>query len=258
MYLSLYAGITTLGLFVLILLGLEGGRRFALRRQIHDAKGSHAGNGAVEGAVFGLLGLLMALTFTSAASRFDQRRQFIVDETTAFATACRQLDFLPAAQQEAAQAALKHYADLRIEFMQQDNIDYKAYAKKENEARDEIWKIVKIGVSSDECKARGEVLAAVNALLEIGNRRRASIRMHVPVVVFVLLFGMAIFGSVLAGYAMTTSTLRKPLHMLAFAAGLSLTIYVILDLEYPRSGIISLDGMETSLVRVRDEMDKPK
>lgn len=137
-------------------------------------------------------------------------------------------------------------------------MDFKAYAKRENEAREAIWKITKEGIASDQCKAPGDVLSAVNNLLEVGNRRKASVRMRVPSVVFVLLFGMAVFGSILAGYAMATSHTRKPLHMLAFAAGLSLTIYVILDLEYPRSGIISLDGMETSLVRVRDEMEKAK
>ena len=57
-----------ISLFFGMLLLLEWGRRFGARRLAQDPAGAHAGVGAVEGAVFGLLGLLVAFTFSGAAA----------------------------------------------------------------------------------------------------------------------------------------------------------------------------------------------
>lgn len=65
-------------LFVGMILLLELGRRLGRRRQGRDEEGARAGLGAVEGAVFALLGLLIAFTFSGAAQRFDARRELIV------------------------------------------------------------------------------------------------------------------------------------------------------------------------------------
>ena len=43
--------------------------------------------GVVEGAVFSLRGLLVACTFLGAASRFDSRRQLVLEEANAIGTA---------------------------------------------------------------------------------------------------------------------------------------------------------------------------
>ena len=67
-------------------------------RARHLAAGSEhevSGAGIVEGAVFALLGLLLAFTFAGAASRFDDRRKLIVEESNAIGTAYLRLD-LPA------------------------------------------------------------------------------------------------------------------------------------------------------------------
>jgi hypothetical protein len=88
--------LTTLALFLGMLLLLETGRRLGVRRLASDPEGARAGTGTVEGAVFALLGLLVAFTFSGAASRFDQRRDLIVEETNDIGTAYLRLDLLPA------------------------------------------------------------------------------------------------------------------------------------------------------------------
>jgi len=65
----------SLSLFLGVLLALVIGRRIGVRRAAQDPEGARAGVAAVEGAVFGLMGLLIAFTFSGAAARFDARRQ---------------------------------------------------------------------------------------------------------------------------------------------------------------------------------------
>src|SRR3954452_22459885 len=79
-------------LFVGMLVLMEAGRVVGSRRYARDADGSHAGVGVVEGSVFGLLGLLMAFTFSEAANRFADRKLLIVEEVNAIGTAWKRID----------------------------------------------------------------------------------------------------------------------------------------------------------------------
>ena len=94
----------SLALFVAILLALEGGRRIGgVLRARHpgvEAKGS----GAAEGAVFSLLGLLIAFTFSGAAARFEERLHLVTEEANDIGTAYLRLDLLPADQHQSGQA----------------------------------------------------------------------------------------------------------------------------------------------------------
>jgi hypothetical protein len=69
-----------LALLVAMVVLIEMGRRISKRRLARDPDGARARAGAVDGAVFALLGLLIAFAFSGAASRFDARRQLIVQE----------------------------------------------------------------------------------------------------------------------------------------------------------------------------------
>jgi hypothetical protein len=47
---------------------------------------------------------------------------------------------------------------------------------------------------------------------------------------------------------------KSRMHMLVFAAILAITVYVILDLEYPRLGLIRIDAADQLLQEVRQGM----
>ncbi len=102
---EILSNFTFVGIFLFVvifastLILLEVGRRIGVRKRALAPEGQESGLGAVEGAVFGLMGLLLAFTFSGAASRFEVRRQLIVQETNAIGTAYLRLDLLPAGDQ---------------------------------------------------------------------------------------------------------------------------------------------------------------
>src|SRR4051794_33487698 len=89
----------TAALFVGMLVLLEAGKRAGARRHAVDPDGAHLGTNAIDGAIYALLGLLIAFTFSGAASRFDERRALIVQEGNDIGTAYLRLDLLPATAQ---------------------------------------------------------------------------------------------------------------------------------------------------------------
>src|SRR6185503_8225075 len=88
-------------LFLAMPLLLETGRRLGIRRLAQEPQGAGQSFGVVEGAVFSLLGLLIAFTFSGAAARSDTRRELIIQEANNIGTAYLRLDLLPAAAQPA-------------------------------------------------------------------------------------------------------------------------------------------------------------
>jgi hypothetical protein len=98
------------------------------------------------------------------------------------------------------------------------------------------------------------VLPALNEMIDITTTRTAATRMHPPGIIFGMLGTMVVVSALLAGYGMAGTRGRSWLHILSFATTLALTVYVILDLEYPRLGLIRVDAFDQFLVDVREGM----
>jgi len=255
---ALYAALLSLGLFVGMLILLEIGRRIESRRMRKDAEGAHAGVGAIEGAVFGLLGLLIAFTFSGAASRFDTRRQLIVEETNAIGTAYLRLDLLAPDAQPALRETFRRYVDARLEVYRKlpDIAAAKEQLAKATKLQGEIWRqAVAASRAPGALPAAPQILLpALNAMIDITTTRTMAAQMHPPPVIFALLFGLALVASLLAGYGMAGSKARSWLHMLGFAVVIAVSVYVILDIEFPRLGFIQVQAFDQALVELRESM----
>ena len=108
------AFLVVIGLFIGMLLALAVGRYLGRRNMSHETETARVRLTAVETAIFGLMGLLIAFTFSGAASRYELRRQMIVDEANAIGTAYLRLDLLPSHAQPALREKFRRYLEARI------------------------------------------------------------------------------------------------------------------------------------------------
>jgi hypothetical protein len=236
---------------------LEIGRRVGRSRVALRGTAALEGFGAVEGAVFALLGLLLAFTFSAAASRYDTRRDLIVQEANAIGTAYLRVDLLPPAAQPELRRIFGQYVDTRLAIY--DRIG-KLQSPREELARaaslqDRIWKAVVAGcVASPRPQTMIVVVPAINEMIDIAATRTMAARSHIPLLVVALLVILVMAGAALAGYGMARAEDRSWGHMVAFAFILAVTVYVILDYEFPRVGLIRLDWADQALIDVRKTM----
>ena len=126
---ALKTALSATGLFLGMLLCMEIGRRIGLASLKEDPDGAQKGLGAVEGAVFAILGLLIAFTFSGAAARFEARRHLIGQEANAIGTAYLRISVLPESAQEELRGLFRRYVDTRIA----------AYRNMENKAETRSW-----------------------------------------------------------------------------------------------------------------------
>ena len=246
------------GLFGVILALMEIGRRVGVRRRHEDPDGSHAGLGAIEGAVFGLMGLLIAFTFSGAAARFDARRQLIGDESNAIGTAYLRIDLLPVAEQPALREDFRNYLDARIEYFK--NLDSNAEAAKaalDNSValQKQIWDKSVIGCAQVNFSATTSlVLSSLNAMIDITTTRAVALQTHPPKIIYWGLAVLVFASALLAGYSLGEAKTRSWLHLLLFSSILAISLYVIFDLEYPRAGLIRIETADRVLRELRSSM----
>ena len=238
------------GLFLGMVLLLETGRRIAIRRLAEDPEGARQGLAVVEGAVFSLLGLLLAFTFSGAATRFDGRRHLIVEEANNIGTACLRIDVLPAPAQPALRELFRQYLDSRLETYRKlpDVAAAKAELARSLKLQGEIWSnAVAACRDSGSQPAHMLLLPALNPMFDITTTRTEATKIHPPVIIFIMIGVLSLAAALLAGYGMAGGKSRSWIHILGFAAVMALTVYVIMDIEYPRFGLIRVEGADRVL-----------
>src|SRR4051812_45993434 len=245
-------------LFVGMLVFSELGRRIGIARLARDPEGLSKGAAAAEAALFGLLGLLIAFTFSGAASRFEDRRHLINTEANAIGTAYLRLDLLPRDAQPEMRQQMSRYLDVRVAAYRDvaDQDLTKAKLAEGAVLQADIWN--KAVAASQRPEARPHaamlLLPALNDMIDIAATRQTATENHPPVAVFLLLGALSLVGALLVGYSMSLNKDRGWFHTAVFAAVLSITVYVILDLELPRLGLIRIDAADQSLVNLRQSM----
>jgi hypothetical protein len=253
---TLIASLSVFGLFVAMLVCSEIGWRIGKRWIAIDPDGLSKGAGAAEAAVLALLGLLLAFTFSGAASRFEARRHLIAEEANAIGTTYLRIDLLPADTQPALRDLFRRYLDIRAVVYResQDKAGTKAKLAAGAALQNEIWKLAVAASQRPDASPQASMLMlnSLNEMIDITETREMGNRNHPPLIVFFLLGVFSMVGALLTGYGTSVNQLRSWFHIVTFAAILSLTVYVIIDLEYPRLGLIRVDAVDQVLMDLRD------
>lgn len=249
--------LSALGLFIGLLLCMELGRRLGLASIKRDPEAAHKGIGAIEGAVFAILGLLIAFTFSGAATRFEDRRHLIGQEANAIGTAYLRISVLPDGAQQELRGLFRRYVDMRVAAYRnvENQAETSALLAKQAALQGEIWARAVSACRSPDAPASVAILMlpALNEMIDITTTRGVATQNHPPTIIFLMLGGLSLFSALLAGYGMSCRG-RSWLHVITYAAIISVTIFVILDLEYPRRGLIRVDTADRVLIELKQNM----
>ena len=125
-----------------MLLSMQAGMRVRARH-LRAAHSDSTGFAAVHGAVFALMGLLMAFTFSGAASRFDHRRDLIVEEANDIGTAYLRIALLPEAARGPLQDRFREYLDSRLQTYRAgtDLVRVSQLLQQTTQQQSQIWKM---------------------------------------------------------------------------------------------------------------------
>lgn len=92
------------------------------------------------------------------------------------------------------------------------------------------------------------LLPALNDMIDLSATRAFATLMHPPPAIHLSLIALAIIGAFLAGLDLTTGSRRSWVHPLSFAAIMPGAVFLTIDLEYPRRGLVRIDGFEKAVI----------
>jgi len=253
------AVIYAVSLLITMLVCLELGRRYGLKKGKDESESAKAGKRIVEGAFFGLLSLLIAFSFSGAVSRFDHRRELIISESNDVGTAYLRVDLMSPEAQPRMRELFRSYLDSRIAMYHAiPNLEAaKEYRDRSMDLQGQIWNLAVMSTpapgSHPECGKL--LLPALNSMFDVSNSRTWAALTHPPAIIYVLLYLIALICAFLAGNSLSSATSNIHVHVLAFALLTCASVYVILEIEYPRVGFINIEKYDQALVDVRKSMN---
>jgi hypothetical protein len=208
---------------------------------------------AINGTLLGLLGLLLAFTFSMASARFDARRSSIVEEANAIGTVVLRTEIYPDSIRRVLRGNLKDYLDARIAFYEAHMNLEKAFAAYSNADKigKKVWSIAAVYAQENtSITIASQMLPALNAMIDITTTRLAAGQATVPDSIMYFLFILCFCAAFLLGY--DTKAKIDWVVVMGFAIMLSSTVFNIVDLDRPRSGLIDLDTSNKKMVELRE------
>jgi hypothetical protein len=199
---------------------------------------------------------LIAFTFHGASARFDARRALIVQEANCIGAAWRRIDLLPASAQPPMRELFRQYLDSRLETYRKipDMAAVKEELDRTRQLQDEIWKVALANQKEGGQALVTGLLPFLNQMFDIVTTRTMAAQTHPHMIVFVMLTFMACSAAFMAGHGMSGSNVRSWVHTIGFASILAVTVFVIMDMEYPRLGMIRVDSFDEVLMDLRQNI----
>jgi hypothetical protein len=245
-----------LGAITIFVVALEVGYRLGVRRQARTDEPDKTHANALHGAVLGLLALLLGFTFAMAVSRYETRKTLMVDQANAIGTAALRGSLLQEPYAARTASLFRDYVDSRLQYNAAGRDDAKVNVAEERAARIEkdLWDISRTLLTEDPRSQPASLYTqALNEVFDIREERRFALDDRVPGAVTVMLFVVSMTAMGLIAYSCGLNGRRRPLANLTFACLIALVLTIILDIDAPRVGFVTVSP--ESLLRLEKSLN---
>ena len=140
----------------------------------------------LQGAVLGLLALMIAFTFAMALSRFEGRRDAVLNEANAIGTTALRARLLPEPHGTETLKLLREYVQVRLDITQRVPTpeEFSAAVSRSSEIHEALWQQAKAMAAKDSgIVPTGLFIQSLNELIDDQEKRLTALRNRVPNVV---------------------------------------------------------------------------
>ena len=197
----------------------------------------------LESAVLGLLALIIAFTFAMSLTRFDARRDAVLNEANAIGTTALRARLLPEPHRTDSLNLLREYVKIRLDITARpaSRAELKTAIERSDAVLEALWQQAKAMAAKDSgWVPTGLFIQTLNEMIDNQGKRLAALRNRVPNIVLLSLFGLAAFAGAFVGYAsgLDPRRTRPPVYIFGFLV--AVVILLIVDLDRPSGGFIKV------------------
>jgi hypothetical protein len=243
-------------LFLIMIIAFMLGNQIRRYKERNGKTIDNKNIGALEGSLLGLLALLLSFTFSMSSNRHDRRVNLIIEEANDIGTAILRADLYPDSIRKAFRKDFKAYLETRISFYtaKADMGKVQQALAEGNRLQSALWqRATIIGQDKDNFHRTSQMVPALNAMFDIVTTGNAATMDKVPEVILYLLFLICLTAAMMVGYADGP----KPdwTMVISFSLMITMTVYLIIDLDRPRRGVINMNKANEFVVQLRSMFD---
>jgi hypothetical protein len=227
--------------FALMLTATELGFRLGRKFEARTPENVKSQISTVEAAILGILALLLGFTISMAVSRFETRKQLVLEEADAIGTSSLRAQLLPAPAGPEIESLLRQYVNIRVQYGTAGNDLARLEDLNRQTARlqTEFWTRTAVYAQQDPNPVRvGLLLQSLNKAIDLAEARWMAFQNHVPESVIYVNAAVGLLSATLVGYSFGVNGRRNIFSMFMLAVSITLVLAVIIDLDRPRSGYI--------------------
>jgi hypothetical protein len=211
--------------------------------------------GAIIAAILGLLAFLLAFTFGMAASRFELRRELVLDEANAIGTTYLRAALVPEPHRTEIRTLLRDYVDLRLGGVE-PGMAVPALARSE-ELQGRLWAQAVSVAEKNPTPITGLFIQSLNELIDLHAKRvTMGMRNRIPIPIWGALYFIAILAMVGVGYHEGLTSTTRTLATLVLAVTFSGVLWLLADLDRPQEGLIKVS--QQAMIDLRKSMTPPE
>lgn len=235
------------------IVSVEAGIRLANTASAGQSQDPEGPLGTVVGAVLGLLAFILAFTFGMASTRFDTRKQLVLDNANALSTTYLRAGLLPDSQKREVRRLLLDYVESVLD-VKPTNVT--VVLERVEDIQDQLWRQAESLTQVDmDSELRSLFVSSLNESLNLhASRKTVALDYRIPSTIWLAVFALMAVSMVIVGYQVGMSRSRRlrgmPIMVLAF----SLVILMIADMDRPITGHFTVN--QQPLIHVRDMMRK--
>jgi hypothetical protein len=213
--------------------------------------------GIVNGAVLGIVGLILAFALTLAVGRYENRRAAVVDDANTIGTTYLRAQTLAEPERSAALILLRRYAGLALQLSHEvpNSAAMKSTEMQQSAVQRDLWSLAgRTLAGAPAASAPRLYVDSLNAMIDQQTARVSALNNRVPAAVLTLELIAAAIG--LATLALSVSVLGRGHTTVALAAVLVASLLLItFDLDRPTRGLITIPT--TPLTALKATMTQP-
>jgi hypothetical protein len=236
---------------VLILLAVEAGYRVGSWRQRRAEHERETPVGAIVAAILGLLAFLLAFTFGMAASRFELRRELVLDEANAIGTTYLRAALVPEPHRAEIRTLLRDYVDVRLEGVE-PGMAVPALARSE-ELQGRLWAQAVLVAEKNPTPITGLFIQSLNDVIDLHAKRvTMGVRNRIPITIWAALYFTAVLVMAGVGYHAGLTSTTRTLATLVLVVTFSGVLWLLADLDRPQEGLIQIS--QQAMIDLRKSM----
>jgi hypothetical protein len=225
---------------LLVLAAIEGGYRFAVFGKRQSDKGVDAPISSVIGGTLGLLAFLLAFTFGMASSRFEKRRELLLDEVNAIGTCYLRAGLVPDSERLEIRRRLREYVHLRAELAKQPQT-LPQFIGRTDALQDELWsQAILVAQKDSSSEMHALFVDSLNAVIDFHTKRIVVSQYRIPDAIWLALYVVSILSMAGVGYQFGLAGTRDVVISLFLALSFSIVIWLIADLERGHEGALQI------------------